>query len=98
MSSLSLIVDGMLSGTGIRDAVAGGYLDPDEIGVSNSLSVQISKWLERYEDAHYHQYENSAVNEALDSEGIEIAKKLALEISSANVRYFSNAKLEEIQL
>jgi hypothetical protein len=98
MSSLSLIVDGMLSGTGIRDAAAGGYLEPDEIGVSDSLCEQISKWLERYEDAHFHQYENEMVNEALDNEGVEIARRLSGELRSASVRYFSNAKLEEVKL
>jgi hypothetical protein len=97
MSALSLIVDGMLSGTGIRDAVAGGYLEPEEIGVSKSLRSQIDLWLERYEDAHFHQYENHLVNEALDSEGLEIARKLSAELPSANVRYYSNAKLQEIK-
>ncbi len=98
MSSLSLIVDGMLSGTGIRDAIAGGYLEPDEIGVSDPLRAQISKWLERYEDAHFHQYDDQTVNEALDKEGVEIARKLSGELKLASVRYFSNAKLEEVKL
>ncbi len=98
MSSLSLIVDGMLSGTGIRDAVVGGYLEPNEIGVSESLCVQISTWLERYEDAHFHQFESESINEELDKVGVEIAKKLANELSAASVRYFSSANMEEVKL
>jgi hypothetical protein len=98
MNSLSLIVDGMLSGTGIRDASAGGYLDPEEIGISTTLTDRLSNWLVRYEDAHFHQFENRDLNAALDEEGLEIARSLAVELSPTNVRYYSNAKLVELTL
>ena len=43
-----LTVDGYFDGTGIRDAVNGGYLEHDEIGMSRKLSKRINLWLERY--------------------------------------------------
>ncbi len=43
MPKRNLIVDGMLLGTGIRDAVAGGYLDPSEIGISNDLANRLKR-------------------------------------------------------
>lgn len=35
-----LAVDGSLSGTGVRDAVEGGYLTPSVIGVSDGLAMK----------------------------------------------------------
>jgi hypothetical protein len=96
MSQLSLIVDGMLSGTGIRDANEGGYVEPNDIGISVSLCAEITDWLERYENAHFHQYEDAAVNQQLDKEGIEIARKLRVEMPRAKIGYYSSAELQEL--
>jgi hypothetical protein len=41
----NLIVDGMLSGTGIRDGDAGGYIEPNEVGLSAGLAKRIAKWV-----------------------------------------------------
>jgi hypothetical protein len=46
-----LTVDGMLSGTGIRDSLTGKYLDPSEVGFSPELIRRIEKWLIDYETA-----------------------------------------------
>jgi len=40
-----LIVDGMLSRTGVRDAVDGGYVVLAELGVSPSVVEMIANWL-----------------------------------------------------
>jgi len=48
----SYIVDGMLSGTGIRDAVEGGYV---QLRISPALSNKLAAWLLKYEEAHFHQ-------------------------------------------
>ena len=96
MNNVSLVVDGMLSGTGIRNAHEGGYIEPNEIGVSAALCEEISSWLERYEDAHFHQYEDAEINQSLDKEGIEIAVKLRSEIPNATISYFSSAELQEM--
>jgi hypothetical protein len=47
-----LTIDGMLSGTGIRDSLAGGYLDLEEVGLSLELVQRIQKWVIEYETAH----------------------------------------------
>ena len=96
MKTTHLIVDGMLSGTGIRDGVHGGYLETSAIGVSSGLGCQISKWLEQYENAHFFQFANAAENELLDKRGVEIARSLKAELPGVRVTYFSSAKLKEI--
>lgn len=96
MSTNHLIVDGMLSGTGIRDGDHGGYLNPLDLGVSADLASQISEWRQRYENAHFFQFENKLENRKLDVEGIEIARALKTELPKAKVTYFSNAELKEI--
>jgi hypothetical protein len=98
MNRLALIVDGMLSGTGIRDAINGGYLEPREIGASAMLQSRINTWLSRYEDAHYYQFKDKEKNRSLDKEGVEIAKMVKVELPATNVRYFSAANMQEIKL
>lgn len=51
-----LVIDGNLSGTGIRDAVEGGYLAASEIGISEFLGEEILAWQQRYELAHFRAY------------------------------------------
>jgi len=96
MIERSLIVDGMLSGTGIRDAKAGGYVDPNELGLSPNLEKRIAEWLLEYENAHYHQFVDKAENQQLDQEGIAIAKHIQEELPDAQVEYFSNAEMRKI--
>ena len=96
MKTKHLIVDGMLSGTGIRDGDHGGYLSPLDLGVSADLASKISEWLQRYENAHFFQFENEVENRNLDLEGIGIARSLKTELAKAKVAYFSNVKLKEI--
>ncbi|MBO9714817.1 hypothetical protein [Sphingomonas sp.] len=98
MTELSLVIDGMLSGTGIRDAANGGYLEPQDVGLSEALVRKIGAWQSAYEDAHFHQYEDEARNEALDREGLEIVRAVRAELPKAEVGYFSSATLSEIKL
>ena len=91
-----LIVDGMLSGTGIRDAKAGGYVDPNELGLSAKLIKRITKWLIEYENAHYCQFVDKTENQRLDEEGISIAKQTREELPDAQVEYYSNAEMRKI--
>lgn len=93
-----LIIDGMLSGTGIRDAIEGGYVTPLALGVSSGFTRDLADWLGRYEDAHYDQFENRVLVEALDCEGISLSKRLMTELPEAKVEYFSSAKMEKVNL
>ncbi len=88
---LYLVVDGMLSGTGIRDAVNGGYLTVDEIGISKSLSEKIKHWIGEYEMEHYNSYSDSQNVSRLDSLGISIAKQLQFELPESKIEYYSSA-------
>ena len=56
MTIRKLIVDGMLSGTGVRDGVAGGYVEPNELGLSGPLTKRLNNWLRGFENAHYRQF------------------------------------------
>lgn len=88
----NVIVDGMLSGTGLRSA-SGGYLEPQEIGLSAGLAAKIGQWLARYEDAFFFQFSDKNEVELLDKEGVEIARLIRSENSKCDVKYFSNAKM-----
>ena len=95
---LHITIDGMLSGTGIRDTVNGGYLKLDSFDLPESLIVRIEDWLSRYANAHYNQYSDSSEIELLDKEGIEIASLIKAQIMDCKVEYFSDAKMENIPL
>ncbi len=91
-----LTVDGMLSGTGIRDSVAGGYIVLRDLGISPKLIDQIEQWLNRYEQAHYAQFNNKGENENLDRDGIAICKLLQDELPESKIEYFSSAEMRKI--
>ena len=92
----NLIVDGMLSGTGIRDADAGGYVDPNEVGLSAHLVKRIAKWVFEHENAQYYNFADKAENERLDQEGVAIARLIRGELPRTQVDYFSNAEMRKI--
>lgn len=96
MTHQHLTIDGMLSGTGVRDTNVGGYIDPKELGLTVDLVEKITAWVEKYEDAHYAQFEDSQQNELLDAEGIEIRNQVKTQFPRAKVSYFSSAKMEKI--
>jgi hypothetical protein len=98
MTRRYLMVDGMLSGTGIRDKVAGGYVDLNELGLSADLTKRLANWLLAYENAHYHSFANRAEVERLDQEGIEITKRVRDELPDAQVDYFSDATMQQIPI
>lgn len=96
MRARELVVDGNLSGTGIRDALNGGYLNPREIGLSSALSQRIEEWVANYEVEHYAGYKNLHRNNQLDGDGIEIAKLVKCELPKSKVQYFSSASMQKI--
>lgn len=90
-----LTVDGMLSGTGIRDNVQGGYIAPVSLGLSAALVERIAQWLAQYEDAHFRQYPSEAEVDDLDVEGQTIARLVNEELPSSKVEYFSGATMSK---
>ena len=89
------LIDGMLSGTGLRDAVHGGYLRPQNIGLSESLAQSISEWHQRYEQAHFDGFPEDIVAE-LDVEGMALALDVERELSGRTVGYFSNGRMKRL--
>lgn len=89
------LIDGMLSGTGVRDAVAGGYVAPDSIGLSAQLLADIAAWQRRYEEAHFAGFPASAVA-VLDVEGLALTSRVRAELGDKSVGYFSNGRMERL--
>ena len=84
-----LVVDGQLSGTGIRDGANGGFLEPN--GLSVELSLRLANWLTEYEAEHYRGFKNESRIQELDQEGKEIAIAIHREVSDIKVAYYSDA-------
>lgn len=90
-----LLIDGMLSGTGVRDAVAGGYVAPNAIGLSAQLVADIAGWQRRYEEAHFAGFPADAVA-LLDDEGLALTSRVHGELGDKSVGYFSNGRMERL--
>jgi len=88
-----LIVDGMLSGTGIRDAVNGGYIKREDLPISKKFSDCIKRWLCFYASAHYHDFNDEELAARLDAEGLKIMRHLKNEVAHSKISYFSSAKM-----
>jgi len=89
-----LTVDGMVSGTGIRNSLEGGYIEPKNLNISKALQVEIQNWLEKYKEAHFSNHKNAATFAKLDNEGLNVAKLLQSELPAAKVEYFSDYKMK----
>ena len=90
-----LLIDGMLSGTGVRDAINGGYVDLKSLGLSVGLTCSLASWQAQYEDAHFAGFPDDRVAE-LDKEGTALASRLRDELSDAKVGYFSNGLMKRL--
>jgi len=90
-----LLIDGMLSGTGVRDAIAGGYVAADTIGLSAQLVADLADWQRKYEDAHFAGFPANAVT-ALDEEGLALASRAQSELGDKRIGYFSNGRMERL--
>ena len=98
MTMKYLTVDGMLSGTGVRDSVEGGYISPQDLGLPAALVERIEKWVSRYEEAHYAGFNDGMENDLLDQEGVALSKLLQQALPEAKIEYFSNARCVKLPL
>jgi len=87
-----LIVDACLNGTGIRDKYNGGYIDPQDLGLSSILIRNLNEWLLKYGNEHYYGFVNEHLTENLDKEGKEIASIIKSELGNVKIEYFSDAR------
>ncbi|WP_421694508.1 hypothetical protein [Aestuariivirga sp.] len=90
-----LLIDGMLSGTGVRDADAGGYVALDDIGLSAQLVADIANWQRKYEHAHFTGFPANVVA-SLDEEGLVLASRVQGELIDKCIGYFSNGRMERL--
>lgn len=96
MPHRSLLIDGMLSGTGIRDAEHGGYCSAQSLGLPANLIADLNDWLSRYADVHFSGYADVAAIAKLDEEGLVLARRVGSILPEADVGYFSNALMKQL--
>jgi hypothetical protein len=88
-----LTKDASLHGTGIRDTYNGGYIDAQDLNLSQEVIDKIAKWLLKYEEEHYNGYSNEEIVDELDREGKEIALLIKNELKDIKIEYFSDARM-----
>jgi hypothetical protein len=91
--NVDFLIDGMLSGTGIRDARNGGYVDASSIGLSDDFSRDLAAWQQRYEEAHFAGFPRDDVK-VLDREGAILAHRAADELPEITFGYFSDGQMK----
>lgn len=87
------LIDGMLSGTGLRDAKDGGYVEPVTLGLTAPLADEPASWQKRYEEAHFAGFPEHIVSE-LDAEGLVLASRVQAELHGESVGYYSNGRMK----
>ncbi|MCB2154253.1 hypothetical protein KQI84_05160 [bacterium] len=87
-----LTIDGMSSGTGIRDSVTSEYLEPEALHLSDAVRGRLEHWLGEYRELHMRNYADAGERDRLDEEGLAIARIIKGEIPGSKVNYFSDAK------
>jgi hypothetical protein len=90
-----LVIDAALSGTGIRDKYEGGYIDPEDLGLSLATKQRFNEWLSKYENEHYNGFTDDNIINELDQEGKEIALMIKNELSEVKIEYFSDTRLTD---
>ena len=90
-----LLIDGMLSGTGVRDDIEGGYVEPAKLGLSTELVRDLAVWQAKYEEAHFAGFQESVVSE-LDEAGQRLARRVGDELPEIDVGYFSNGLMKRL--
>lgn len=90
-----LLIDTMLSGTGVRDVLNGGYVDPATLGLSEALQGDLAAWHRRYEEAHFNGFPNEMVF-ILDREGVDLASRADRELANSKVGYYSDGLLKRL--
>jgi hypothetical protein len=90
-----LVIDAMLSGTGIRDYYSGNYIEPESLHLSDITIAKLRDWLSRYISEHHKGYVNERVTSELDREGKEVALRIKSELVDVKIHYYSDARMTE---
>ena len=89
------LVDGMMSGTGIRDAINGGYIEPSDLGLSLELASDIERWVGEYRTAYMQGHPKHDVAE-LDRIGLSIMARAQNELPTKELGYYSDGRLKRL--
>jgi len=89
------LIDGMLSGTGVRDAIEGGYVEPVKLGLSAELVRDLAIWQAKYEEAHFAGFPESLVSQ-LDEAGQLLTRRVGNELPEIDVGYFSDGLMKRL--
>lgn len=95
LMATDFLMDGMLSGTGLRDARMGSYVEPTALGLSASLTSDLVDWQQRYEAAHFSGFPEQVVGD-LDKEGIALASRTQAELREKIIGYFSHGLMKRL--
>jgi hypothetical protein len=91
-----IIIDAALNGTGIRNEYDGGFIIPENIGLSKAIITKLTYWLHSYEQEIYAGYENIDNIKKLDEMGKIIAREIKNEKKDIKVSYLSNATMQKV--
>jgi hypothetical protein len=89
-----LIIDGFVSGTGIRNYYEGGYAEPSTLALSQETVQRLEAWLSAYKNEHYSGFPDEEKVKKLDEEGKKIALLIREELRDSKIRYCSAATLK----
>lgn len=86
-----LVVDACLGGTGVRDAIKGGYLSLETLKLDANVVHEIGEWLGAYADAHYEGFSDTQKINQLDKTGVDLTNRLKLLLAPCKIAYYSSA-------
>lgn len=89
------LIDGILSGTDVRDVTNGGYVDPISLGLSEQLGQSVSSWQAQCAEAHFAGFANERVTK-LDKSGSALGSRIQNEPPDTEVGYFSNGLMKRL--
>lgn len=89
MMLVDLLVDGMMSGSGVRDAINGGYIKLPSLGLSANLVKDITSWQAKCAQCHIDGFPEEIV-ESLDQEGCKLTHRIRSELPTKSVGYYSD--------
>ena len=96
MNNADYLLDGMLSGTGVRDVANGGYVASRDLGLSAALQARIAAWQRTYEEVHFNGFAETDVAE-VDRAGQELAASVRAERPDLRVGYYSNGMMQRLE-
>ncbi len=93
-----ITIDGMISGTGIKDTYNREWIEIDDLQLPDDLIARFQIWLKKYQKEHFSGFADVYVVESLDKEGLEICEQMHHELPEIKIEYFSAGKCKKIPI